>query len=104
MNEDYAHLFGRKIDFTAFGKVVAAVMKRRGESQRKVGLLCRLDGKTVGVAAAGGRIDANSYLQLCLYTGANPFDALEEDPLGKGDVSQETPTSAPCETGEARAS
>lgn len=101
MNEDYAHLLGRKINFKAFGEAVKAVMERRGHSNRKVGLLCDLDGKTVGAAAAGGRVDANSYMQLCLYTGANPFDALEEDPLGGG-VSQETPTSAPCETGEAR--
>lgn len=100
MNDDYAHLLGRKIDFKAFGVVLSAVMAARGDSNREVGRCCNLDGKTVGTAAGGGRVDANAYLALCIYTGADPFAALEPDPLGEG-VSQETGTSAVCETGGA---
>ena len=66
------------INFQALGQSLAGEMEFRGDTAKRLGEQWGVSKRTVQNATLGKVVTANLFMQICVYTGANPLSYWQE--------------------------
>lgn len=86
MNESYADVLEvpRELDWKLFGLALCAVKAKQSCSVKEVASAAGVSAATVSRASTGYKIELVSFLSLCIWMDANPFEFLTgKEPDGR---------------------
>jgi len=81
VNRDYAHVLTRPqaLDWTSFGRALAAEIRLRGITLQQVADEVRLSRATISRASTGHEVGLVALLKLCVWCDLNPFELMRPD-------------------------